>query len=994
MTRHFLTALILTLGILIHAKAQVEPLMLYKATQDPRCEEWVDSVFNTMTLKEKVGQLFVFTISPADTKPNMSLLQSVVEEHKIGGILFYKGALEDQAIATNRAQKMAKVPLMITFDGEWGLSMRLKNTPVYARNMVLGCITDEGLIYEYGRETARQFRELGVHVNFAPVADVNINPKNPVINTRSFGEDPHNVADKVVFYSSGLESGGVLSVAKHFPGHGDTEVDSHKALPILNFTRQRLDSIELYPFKEAIRAGLGGIMVGHLEVPALTPESGLPSSLSRHIVHDLLAGELGFKGLIFTDALEMKGVAGEQHPSLAAIKAGNDMVLTPKNIKEEIDAVLKAVKEGELSEEEIDRKCKKILAYKYALGLPEQKNIQLSGLSQRVNTPYAHNLAIRLNEAAVTVANNKNNVLPLHDDLRKVAVINVGAAGASATFEQGIKRHLSVKHIQLKPNAPAAERQTLRNTLSEYKRVIVSISEKQLAPYKTFLSELSPETQVIYVFFTPEKPMEQLQEALGKASSVILAHTNDKNIQEHVAKILFGEATANGRLSTSVGSVFRSGEGVTITPQTEHHFVPEEYGIQSEVLKHIDSIVKEGLDEGAFPGCQVVVMKAGKPLYDKAFGTFSGKGSANVTPNSIYDVASLSKTSGTLLAVMKLYDKGMFNLTDKASSYLPFLKGTDKRNITIRELLLHETGLPSSIFFYLQAIDKDSYEGRLFRTGRDHLHTVQKGIHTFAQPKFEFIDGLISNEADEAHPLQVYDNLWLSKSFNDSIEAGIARVKLGKKSYKYSCVNFIILQKMVERLSGMPLDQFLDQEFYTPMGLKHTAYQPLNHFAKAEIVPSSVDNFLRKGTIQGTVHDEAAAFQGGVSGNAGLFSTAEEIGLIHQMILNGGELNNKRYLSKETCKLFTTEKSKTSRRGLGFDRPDMNNQRMNPCGQLAPSATYGHTGFTGSCVWVDPRNNLVYVFVSNRTYPDAWVNKLGKLQIRERIQDVIYEALK
>lgn len=994
MTKRFLVALTATFLFSLVAKAQVEPLILYKAKQDGKCQEWVDSTFNKMSLKEKIGQLFIYTIAPTDTKANMALLRDAVHTHKVGGLLYSKGVLETQAIITNQAQEMAKVPLMITFDGEWGLSMRIKDTPVYPRNMVLGCISDEQLIYEYGKEVARQCRELGVHVNFAPVADININPKNPVINTRSFGEDPQDVSDKVILYSSGLESGGVLSVSKHFPGHGDTGTDSHHALPFLSFSRARLDSIELYPFRQAIRAGLGGMMVGHLEVPALEPQKGLPSSLSRRIVNDLLREEMGFNGLIFTDALAMKGVAGTKYLSLAAIKAGHDMVLAPRNLKEEIEAVLQAVKSGELSEEDINHKCKKVLAYKYALGVAHQQKIQLSGLSYRINTPYARDLSDRLSHAAITVVNNKNQILPLHTDVKKVAMLNVGNAGANAAFEQGLKKHVAVKRIQLKPHALAPERRIIRDTLANYKRVIVCISDKQLAPYKEFFSELPPETQVIYTFFTPEKPMVQLEEGLANASSVILAHTADKSIQEHVANILFGKAEANGRLSTSVGKTFQPGDGVTLSVKTAHHFIPEEYGIKSKVLNRIDAIAQEGIDEKAYPGCQVVVLKEGKTVYNKAFGTFSGEGSQKITSESIFDIASLSKTTGTLLALMKLYDKGAFSLSDKASTYLPFLADTDKKDITIRELLFHESGLPSSIFFYLQAINKDSYEGRLYKATRDNLHTVQIGAQTFAQPNFKYIDGLTSNQPNDVFTLQAADELWINKSFNDSILAGISRAKMNGKNYRYSCVGFIVLQKLIEQLSGMPMDQFLNKEFYVPMGLKRTAYQPLKYFKKEEIVPSTIDNFLRKSVIQGFVHDEAAAFQGGVSGNAGLFSTAEEIALIHQMFLNGGELDGKRYLSKETCKLFTTEKSRTSRRGLGFDKPDARNPQKSPCAKSAPAASYGHNGFTGTCAWVDPRNKLVYVFLSNRTYPDVWVNKLAKLQIRDRIQDTIYESMK
>lgn len=991
MKRLFLLTIIV--GFFLQSNAQVEPLLLYKATQDAECRAWVDSVYSNLSLRERVAQLFIYTIAPTSDKANLNLLKEVVQNQKVGGLLFSKGEMDAQAILTNQAQEMANTPLMITFDGEWGLSMRLKNVPTYSRNMVLGCITDEQLLYDYGKEIARQCKELGIHVNFAPVADVNINPKNPVINTRSFGESPYDVADKVIMFASGMESGGVLSVSKHFPGHGDTETDSHHALPLLNFSKARLDSIELYPFKQAIRAGVGGIMVGHLEIPALEPQKGLPSSLSANVVQKLLIDEMGFKGLVFTDALEMKGVAGVSHTCLAALKAGNDMLLAPRRIKVEIDAVMQAIKQGELSEEEINRKCRKVLMYKYVLGAARQQPIRLSGLSQRINTPYAKGLGERLDEAAITVINNPRHVLPLDQGVQRVALLNVGAVGGHAVLEKTMKEYVNVKRFQLKQNALAPERKVLRDSLANYKRVVVCISERQLATYRDFFNELPADLPVVYLFFTPEKPLVQLEAALAKASAVILAHKNAEHIQTHVGKILFGDAIATGRMSTSVGRVFKVGDGVTLLPPVTEVVMPEDYGLSSEILKKIDEIAKEGITEGAYPGCQIAVMKNGQTVYSKAFGTFSGKGSSEVTTQSVYDIASLTKTSATLLAVMKLYDRGMFSLSDKASKYVPFIRNTDKANLTIRELLLHESGLASSIPFYLMAIDTDSYQGRLFKGARDAQHTVQLDAQTFAQPSFKFLSGLTSATPDNVHSTQITENIWISTAFNDSIDQNIISSKLRTKRYLYSCIGFIILQRMVEEISGMPLDMFLIKEFYDPMGLTHTAYQPLRYMSKENIVPSSNDKFLRKTILQGTVHDEAAAFLGGVSGNAGLFSTAEEIAQIHQMVLNGGELNGKRYLSKETCKLFTTEKSRTSRRGLGYDRPDKANNRLSPCSESAPASTYGHTGFTGTCAWVDPRNQLVFVFLSNRTYPNVWVNKLAKLKIRDRIQEVIYEAL-
>ena len=970
--------------------ATVEPLLVSKALQDEDCRHWVDSVMNKLSFKEKVGQLFIYTIAPIDTKRNLELLHEAVETHKVGGLLFSGGKMQTQVELTNRAQKQAKVPVMITFDGEWGLAMRLRGTPVFPRNMVLGCIRDNQLIYEYGSEVARQCRQIGVQVNFAPVADVNINPKNPVINTRSFGEDPVQVADKVIAYAYGLEGGGVLSVCKHFPGHGDTDVDSHKSLPVLPFTRERLDSVELYPFKKAIRAGLGGMMVGHLQVPVIEPVGGLPSSLSRNVVYDLLTDELAFKGLVFTDALAMKGVSGNGHVSLQALKAGNDMVLAPRNLKEEIPAVLEAVEKGELAREDIENKCRKVLTYKYVLGLKKKTFIQLSGLEQRINRPQTRDLIRRLNQAAITVLNNKNHILPLHaDKAQTLALLEIGKPGETEVLAKQMSRYTSLARFRLRPNQTEAENRRLRDSLATYKRIVIAVSEQRLAPYHSFFAKFAPENPAIYLFFTPGKMMMQIHHAVSHAPAVILGHSHNSDVQRQTADILFAKATADGRLSASIGGLFPTGAGVTITPETPLHFIPEEHGLSSALLKKIDTIALDGIQQGAYPGCQVVVLKNGHVMVDKAFGTYAGKGSPGVESTDIYDLASLSKTTGTLLAVMKLYDKGRFNLTDKISDYLPFLQRTDKKDITIREILYHQSGLPPWLPFYQEVIDKDSYDGRLFSARKDAHHPVQIGTATWANPRFKFKSEYISPVKTGDYTIQICDSLWLNRSFRKVIEEKIVEAPLKQKRYVYSDIGFILLGMLVEQLAGMPMEAYLQREFYEPMGLERTGYLPLRRFAKSEIVPSNKDRFLRKETLQGYVHDEASAFFGGLAGNAGLFSTAREVARVYQMLLNGGEIDGKRYLSKETCNLFTTETSKISRRGLGFDKPDMEDPKKGNCASGVPAGVYGHTGFTGTCAWVDPENDLVYVFLSNRIYPNVTNRKLNQLHKSDRSHVVL-----
>ncbi len=381
-------------------------------------------------------------------------------------------------------------------------------------------------------------------------------------------------------------------------------------------------------------------------------------------------------------------------------------------------------------------------------------------------------------------------------------------------------------------------------------------------------------------------------------------------------------------------------------------------------------------------------------MVDKAFGTYAGKGSPRVESTDIYDLASLSKTTGTLLALMKLYDKGRFNLTDKISGYLPFLQRTDKKDITIQEILYHQSGLPSWLPFYQEVIDKESYDGRLFSVRKDAQHPVRIGTATWANPKFKFKSEYISPIKKGDYTIQICDNLWLNRSFRKVIEEKIVEAPLKQKRYVYSDIGFILLGMLVEQLAGMPMEAYLQREFYGPMGMERTGYLPLRRFSKSEIVPSNKDRFLRKETLQGFVHDEASSFFGGLAGNAGLFSTAREVAHLYQMLLNGGEIDGQRYLSKETCQLFTTGVSKISRRGLGFDKPDMKDPKKGNCASVVPAETYGHTGFTGTCAWVDPVNELVYVFLSNRIYPDVTNRKLNQLHVRERIQEAIYGAMK
>lgn len=964
------------------------PMILNRGKADSQeCKDWVESRLAKMTLKEKIGQLFIHTVPLHDTEANRKNIRNAIKEYKIGGILFSDGQVANQMKLTNYAQELADIPLMITFDGEWGLNMRLKEIPAFPRNRVMGCIQDNELLYEYGKEVARQFREIGVHVNFAPVADVDNNPLNPVINTRSFGGDVRNVAEKVLAYSRGLEDGGVLSVSKHFPGHGDTNVDSHKALPILKFTRERLDSIEMYPFRKAIEAGLGGVMVGHLEIPALSKK---PASLSPEIL-DILQKEFEFKGLAFTDALEMKGVSNNLNVCAQALMAGNDMLLPPRNLKREMDGVLLAVKEGKLTEEYLTEKCRKVLTFKYALGLYETQFFQLSGIEKRLMRPATMDLLNRIERAAVTVVGNEGGILPMDVDLKNTAILNIGKSTEGKVFHQQLSKYMKVDRIQAHPDSIA----TLGKRLAKYDRVIVAIHTEKYAAYQAMLATLSSKLPLAYVYFTPLKQLYKKGNAWKKAASVILGHSGSKNVQQFVAEVMMGREKATGRISVEVKDYRMPGEGVDL--EVTKVYRPEDYGMDSSVLSKIDQIAMEGITKKAYPGCQVLILKDGIPVYDKCFGTFTYGDSKKVEPNDLYDIASLTKTTATLLAIMKLYDEGRFGLTDPISNYVPALKGSKKGRITIEDLLMHQSGLPGSWPFYREAIDDSSYVGSFFKARIDGTHHLRVDNRLYVTDAFNYKKEYLSSSRSEEYPLQLAENMYLSPAFPDRMLEMIASddVPLRDRRYRYSCLNFMLLKEMVEYISGMPMDEYLEKVFYAPMGMKHTLYHPLRRYEESQIVPTIQKDYLRnRKELRGYVHDEIAAFMGGVSGNAGLFSNARDVAKVYQMLVDGGQYGGKRYLSLETCQLFMNKKSRISRRTLGFDKPDPAPGK-GPCADETPKEVVGHTGFTGTCAWADPKNGLVFVFISNRVYPRPFDHKaLMTLKIRPRIQQLMYQALK
>jgi beta-glucosidase-like glycosyl hydrolase/CubicO group peptidase (beta-lactamase class C family) len=956
-----------------------------------RAVQWADSVFDTMSSDEKIGQLFMLTVSPAASYRSETLRK--LGKMKFGGLLFSKGSVDDEAESINIYQRQSRIPLFIALDGEWGLSMRLDDTPRFPRNMTLGAVSDLDLIRLYGEEVGRECREMGIYINFAPVLDVNDNPRNPVIGTRSFGENPHEVSNRAIAYSRGIESKNVFATAKHFPGHGDTSEDSHETLPIVNKTKEHLEEIEIEPFRRFIDAGFSAVMTGHLSVPALDNTPSRPASLSTVIIGDYLQKTLGFNGLAITDALAMKGaVRKSQSVCIEALKAGNDILLNPTDPLTEFEAIKQAIEKGDIPMSTIEEKCRKILYFKYLVGLNNFTPIERKGLKSRINTEYAGWLVQKLNEEAITLLKNENGIIPIKGlNKKKIALLSL-TTDDNTEFSKTISLYGNFNSFVLSPNASKTRIDDVFGRLKNFDAIICAVhSAKQndMAALQT----LAASRELHLCFFTSPYSLERFRGSIARAGSVVLAYEDTPAAGRAAAEAVMGGIAIHGKIPVSTGSLFNQGDGLTTEKKRLAYQSPIEADIDPDKLKEIEAIVREGLDAKAFPGCQVLVARHGAVVYNRAFGYFDYANTHKVETEDVYDLASVTKALATLPAVMKLYDERKLSLTDRIGKYVPALKNTDKENITIRDLLFHESRLPAFIPFYQQLIDKNSYSGNLFASRRSYTHNVRFDTDVYARTDFEFFSDLVSRTPVKGIERQVAENFYIKTDFTETVLQGIADCTLRNRSgYLYSDLNFMLLKEVIENISGTSLDRFVDEQFFAPLGAFRTTYLPLKRIDRLHIAPTENDQFWRNQILTGYVHDESAAVMGGISGNAGLFSNANDLAKIVYIMLNRGRYGGEDLLSPATVKLFTETKSPNSRRGLGFDRPDPNPDNR-PTGELEPLSVFGHTGYTGTCFWVDPDNDFIYIFLSNRVYPSRTNKQLSSLRINARIRTAIYKAI-
>lgn len=935
-------------------------------------KKWVDSVYNSMTLAEKVGQLYMVQVMSNQDQATKEKIIETIKENHIGGLIYSLGDPVRQAKLDNELQSLSKLPLLIGMDAEWGLSMRLDSTYAFPWNMTLGAIKDNKLIEQTGRQIGEHCKRLGVHFNFAPVVDINTNPLNPIIGNRSFGEDRDNVTNKALAFMKGMQSAGVLANAKHFPGHGDTDQDSHKTLPTISFNEKRIDSIELYPYKKLFKQGLSSVMVAHLKVPSLEP-SGYPSSLSKPIVTDLLKESLGFNGLIFTDALTMKGAADFKEIGaidLAAFKAGNDVMLMSENVTIGMSKIIDAYYTGEISEERLELSVKKILQAKYKVGLNNYKPIEVNNLLQDLNRLKDDVLYEDLIESAITIVKNDKSLLPIRQlETKTIAYVQMGDDNGFVFLDE-LKKYTKVHHIQ------ADMLDELMAKLQDYNTVIIGLHCSNQSPWKkyqftetelTWIYEIARTHKVILNVFVKPYALSDLL-SIENIEGIVVSYQNSKIAQEKSAQLLFGAIEAKGNLPVSIGNYFKVGDGIQNNAiQMLSYTSPERAGMDSEKLKKIDVLAQKAVDDKMTPGIQLLIARKGKVIYNKNFGKHTYDGNDKVAFDDIYDVASLTKILATLPLLMELEEEGVVTLNTKLSQILPNYKNSNKKNITLKSMLSHYARLRPWEPFYAHTLDSATKK------------PSDKYYRSIRSEKFN---------------IEVTDNLFLRSDYQDSIQKIIKDSDLlSTLRYRYSDFPYYILKKFIEKHYDQTLDVLAQDHFYKSLGANYTMYNPFRKISSKKIVPTEIDDYYRYQEVHGYVHDMGAAMQNGIGGHAGVFSNANDVAKIMQMFLQKGFYGGKRYFKPATLDKFNTCYfcENGNRRGIGFDKPQIGEDGPT-CGCISMTS-FGHSGFTGTYAWADPEEEIVYVFLANRTYPNAGQNLLLKENIRTEIQRLIYEAI-
>jgi beta-N-acetylhexosaminidase len=970
-------------------------------------DAWVDSVMQGLSLEDRIAQMIMVQAYSNLGEEHERAVSRLITRYHVGGIAFFRGDPVSQARMTNSFQERSEVPLLVAMDGETGLGMRLEHTIRYPSQMILGAVSDNSLIYKLGQDIARQMKRLGVHMNFAPVADINNNPANPVINTRSFGDDRSNVATKVVALMKGMQDGGLLVTAKHFPGHGDTDRDSHDLLPVIPFTRERLDSLELYPFREAILHGLTGVMVGHLQVPALDGRENRPASVSEAVVTGLLKREMDFRGLVITDAMNMKGLSDYFEPGMAeveAVLAGNDILLMPDDAGRTISEVKRAVRRGEIPEERIDQSCRKILQAKYWAGLDSYEPVKTDSLLEDLNHPDYGPGHRELIANSLTLVRNRDSLLPLRN-LEKVKLATVtisedGRSDAGAISDL----YLDGAHFTLACSAGSEARAEVLSALEEYHTIIVNVMSTSSFASKgfgiadetiDFIEHLETGGDLILNVAGIPYALGRFPD-LDHVDAIIVSYSDLPLYQEYTIQGIFGGRSFSGKLPVSGEPVAPTGHGLfSGRPVRLGYADPRDEGLNPDTLARMEAIISAAMREKAFPGCQLLVARNGKVVWHRAYGYHTYQRKRAVELTDLYDLASITKIAATIPALMRLRDQGKFHEDSLLGSYHIVPDTCNKAGLLIADILSHQAGLSPWIPFYYSTLEPLDTSQHLVSANWSHTYPLKIGPSAYANRNVKYVDGIFERSYTPDHPIQVAEDLYLRADFRDSLYRMIYESELLDPEYRYSDLGFYMLQQLIESVTDTMLYPYVWYNFYAPMGAGTLGYLPLNRFPRERIVPTENDLFFRRQLLQGHVHDPGAAMLGGISGHAGLFGNANDLAKMMQMYLNWGWYGERRYIDSATVVAYTLcyDCENGNRRGLGFDRPVTDEPDAGPACEEASPSSYGHTGFTGTIAWVDPACGLIYIFLSNRVHPDQDNTKLIDDNIRTRIQQVIYDAI-
>lgn len=909
----------------------------------------IDSLMETMSLREKIGQLFVVPANGTFTNENdlnYRRLKNLVTEYKIGGLIFMQGDIYGQAMMTNRLQSVSKIPLWITQDMEYGAAMRVRGTTRITPAMGIAATGKPENAYLKGKITGREARALGVHQVFAPVLDVNNNPDNPVINVRSFAGTPQKVALYGGNFIAGLESEGILATAKHFPGHGDTDIDSHLSLPTIPHDFARIDSLELVPFRITIENGLRSIMTAHIAYPGISENIGRPATLDESVLNRILVDSLQFNGLVVTDGLEMKGITDHFSPGEAVVQAllaGADMMLISPDMRTAVTEIYRAVESGRISEERIDQSVRKLLELKKLNGLFENRTVDVEALSYKINTPAYQAEAERIARESVTVLKNRRGLLPLREvNHPRVLVINVADDRSGSTgniLAREVRRyHSNVTSHTLDRRSGNEEKTEIIRAANDADLIIIGSfimvrSHQPIQLHSDHLELLKRITalqkpSILMAFGNP-----YIVRDLPDADVHMLAWSSNANQVRQTVPALFGGSEVKGKLPSSIPGFYELGAGIDLPHDALRFDRPESVGLSSLSLMEIDGIMQKAMNDSTFPGGVVGVMRDGALVWNQPYGYFDYSKTREVQDTDSYDLASLTKVIATTTAIMRLIDEKELSLDDPVHKFIPEFDSGDKRQITIRHLLLHTSGLPA----FKTYVD-------LYKTRGEILNAIK-------------------NEPLEQTP--------------------------GEK-YTYSDLGFILLGEIVEQISGQRLDRYVRNRFFGPMAMYTAYFNPRSVGWLARITPpTEIDDLWNRGTVRGVVHDERAYFMNGVAGHAGLFGSVRDIATWSQMLLNGGTYAGRQYLSSEVIEQFTQRQSSHNQRGYGFDRKS---EGFSSAGQLTGPNTFGHLGFTGTSVWIDPDENIAIILLSNRTYPNREMGQ-NISRVRAEIADAVMRSI-